>query len=646
MKSRPLAGFVASLLLTHAVVGGEASTRAGFGATAPSEGPAPAASGAGRTTASLVFADYRALAEGPQGVRLLPGQSNVVFSMYGAPGELERLRQLVAVMREQKLGNGFDPGPGPHPNTKPIFDYLATVGWPVTCYPGGDMQVKGGRGALRREDELSLEAMDRAGVFTAVQLGEWGYYFHNLSHAESWWHDNFGPDFAAFKHLVKPPGLAGYDRRPASRRECYEVVKDYFTSKSHDLLDRVISVTGHSHYEAYAAEWGARCIGLEVGENIAFTQSKLAFARGASRQWGKPWSVQVSPWFNGACTTSGPLRLEGGDPRGLDAGHSLSFYERMWLHAWFAGAALVTPENSIATFFEKPEAPWTLTAHGHKAAEVFSFMQGHNRGVPYTPVAVVLDHLAGYNGYMDKPWGILAPTAGDRELRDFFDQQLFPGSDHIHTHPFPQNPELSYLRPTPYGEMFDVLLTSVPAGILPSYPVILLAGDIDFDAAFLGELEASLRHGSRLLLSSRHRAALGAGFDRLARQGPVEVLEPWTNPVTGRPAVISHARLERLAQTSLPVAVTGDAIQYQINRTPRGWTVELINNQGVIKQRGQPAVIDAAAVARVRLKPRVPCLAAVEWRSHRAHDHPVVLDLELGPGQTEFVEFQLDAAGL
>ena len=232
--------------------------------------------------------------------------------MYGTPGELGSLKQLVQVMQEQSLGNGFDPAPTPNRNTKPIFDYLAGMRWPVLCYPGcADMQVQGGRCVLGPENEAAL-ATWIARAFSAVQLGEWGYYFHNLSMNEPWWRDVYGKDFDQFKHLMKPPGLAGYDRNPASRRECYDAVQDYFTSRSRDLLGRVISVTGHSHYEAYAGEWGARCIGLEVGENIAFTQSKLAFARGASRQWQKPWSVQVSPWFNGACTTSGPLRKEGG----------------------------------------------------------------------------------------------------------------------------------------------------------------------------------------------------------------------------------------------------------------------------------------------------------------------------------------------
>jgi hypothetical protein len=170
---------------------------------------------------------------------------------------------------------------------------------------------------------------------------------------------------------------------------------------------------------------------------------------------------------------------------------------------------MVTPENSIAIFFEQAASPWKLTSHGRKAAEVFQFMQAHDRGVPWTPVAIVLDHLAGYNGYMDRPWGILEPTAGDREVRDLFDQQLFPGSDPIHARPFPENPEASYLRPTPYGEIFDILLTSVPPEILPAYPVVLLAGDIDFPRAFLGELEKALRRGSRVLIAPRHQRPCG-----------------------------------------------------------------------------------------------------------------------------------------
>jgi hypothetical protein len=574
-------------------------------------------------------------------IRSLPGHSAFAFSMYGAPADLEPLKQLIQVMRDQSLGNAFDPGPTPSPSSKGIFDYLAAIGWPVACYPGcADMQIKGGRCVLGPENQAALASMDHAGLFSAVQLGEWGYYFHNLAPNESWWRDVYGKEFDTYKHLMKPAGLAGYDKRPASRQECFEVVRDYFTSRSHDLLGRVISVTGHSHYEAYAGEWGARCIGLEVGENIAFTQSKFAFARGASRQWQLPWSVQVSPWFSGACTTSGPLRTEGGGARGLDAGHSLSFYERMWLHGWFGGAAMVTPENSVAIFFEKAASPWPLTEHGRKASELFQFMKTHDRGVPFTPVAIVLDHLAGYNGYMDKPWGILQPTSGDRQTRDLFDYELFPGSDHIHYRSDPNNPESSYLRATPYGEIFDVQLTSASSEMLSSYPVLLLVGDVEFSDSFIAKLQNAADQGSTLLLSQEHKKALGARFESLAKHRGIEVLQPWANPATGRASAISAERLQRLSRDQLPIEISGDPIQYQVNRLTNGWVIELINNNGVAKKPGTPAMTDATAIARVELHSRIQYISAREWRSNRNYKANEPMQLEVGPGRSIFIELQ------
>jgi len=384
-------------------------------------------------------------------VRPLPGQSSFVFSIYGVPGELEPLKQIVQVMRDQHLGNAFDPGPTPSQNTKPVFDYLAGVGWPVICYPGcADMQIKGGRCVLGPDNEAALAAMDRARVFTAVQLGEWRYYFHNLSLNEPWWRDVYGKESDAFKHLI--------------------------------------------------------------------------------------------------------------------------------------------------------------------------------------------DHLAGYNGYMDKPWGILEPTAGDRMVRDLFDHQLYPGSDHIHHKPDPDNPESGYLRPTPYGEMFDVQPTSASAEMLSSYPVILLAGDIEFDDELIGKLESALKQGSALLLTPAHQQALGTTFARLAKHRRTEVLEPWSNPATGRAAAISDLRLQRLGRETLPVEVAGDPIQYEVNRTADGWVIELINNTGVAKKPDQPAKTDPSAIARVVLQPRVRSASAREWRSNRPYPRPDEIRLEVGPGQSAFVE--------
>jgi len=586
------------------------------------------------------FPDYDSLAHGVQQVRLLPGCRQFTYTMYGAPGDVDALVELVTVMRNDGLGNGFDPVGGTPPTDGAVAAYLAHIGWPSTFYSGAEMQIKGGRGVFGADSEMALAPMRAKGLFHAVQLGEWGYYLHNLSNNDGWWRGVYGKDYDTYKHLEKPAGLAGYDQKPANKQACYDFVKDYFTSRQRDLLGGVISVTGHSHYEAYAAEWGASCVGLEVGENIAFTQSKLAFARGAARQWHAPWSVQVSPWFGPSVTTSGPMHTEDGIVRGMDAGHSLSFYERMWLHAWFAGAAMVTPENSIATSFEKPEFPWKLTTYGRLQAKTYKFMMNHDRGIPYTPVAVVLDHLAGYNGYMDKPWGILDPTEGDRQLRDLFDYQLFPGADHIHRTPDPTNREASYLRPTPYGESFDVFLSSAGSETLSSYPVILLAGDINFDTAFVSALEESAKLGSKILMSREHRLQLGKEYGRLARLGKIETLDAWTNPETGRSAAISNERLTRLKTEYLPFSISGDAVEYAINRTPIGWVVELINNRGVVKSGDKPAVTDPTAIAHVKIGSRVGNLKrAFLWKGESVPSATKPAEVAIGPGTSEFVEF-------
>lgn len=572
-------------------------------------------------------------------VKCLTGQDGRVFSMYGCPGELDKVKDLVGSMKEIGLGNGFDPGPTTVAANAAIYRYFSEIHWPVVGYPpyGGEFQVKYGRSQLTDADETALQVMDDSNTFMAIQLGEWGYYFHNLSRDEQWHRNVFGDEFERFRHFVKPAAFRGYDAQPANRKECYDQVRDYFLTRHRAMRGRTISITGHSHYEAYVGEWGSKVIGLELGENIAFTQSKIAFARGAARQWNRPFSIQVSPWFAGSCTTHGPLRMEGRYARGLDAGHSLSFYRRLWLHSWFAGAALVTPENSIAIFFEQGDPDGALTEHGRAAAEVFKTLQAHGPGVPYTPVAIVLDHLAGYNAYQGRPWGILENTPGDLETRDLFQQQLFPGSDHIHRPADPVNPEKSYLRATPYGEMFDVILSNAGSDLLSSYPVLLLVGDHDFDARFIARLFDALRAGSRLLVHKRHAKALGEDFERLQGTGAVEVLETWKNPATKKPAALSNTRLAQLRDAWLPVRIEGDPVQYQINRTSSGWMVEIVNNEGVIKTPTEAAIVENNKIAHITLTPHIPVASVSLLRSRKSQDLTLPLALSIPPGETRFV---------
>jgi hypothetical protein len=112
-------------------------------------------------TSAAGFPSYETLKSGPRQVRLLPGQSGFVFTLYGAPAELATVRELITVLRKQGLGNGFDPGPGPRPGAKPTMDYLADEHWPVVFYSGGEMQIKGGELYLALQKKQTWPAWTR-----------------------------------------------------------------------------------------------------------------------------------------------------------------------------------------------------------------------------------------------------------------------------------------------------------------------------------------------------------------------------------------------------------------------------------------------------------------------------------------------------
>jgi hypothetical protein len=606
----------------------------------------PVCLGLAITTITFAAEPVSRLFPGSQpGPRLLPGQKEFAFTLYGAPANLQELKEVVNVMQQKQLGNGFDPGPSAVASSRPLLEYLATLGWPIIYYPpdGGRMQVKGGTSVLTPADEEALRIMDRAGVFSAIQLGEWGYHFHRLQSDVGWWKAVLGADYdAQIADFIKPASQRGYDPMPKSRRECYDQLREYFMWHRQTKGGRLISVTGHSHYEAYAAEWGATVVGLEVGENIGFTQSKFAFARGASRQWNVPWTVQVSPWFGNAVTTRGELNTNGATATGLDAGHSLSLYLRLWRHAWFAGTAMVTPENSSAIFFEESKAPWKLTEHGEAASKAFQFMRSHDRGTPYTPLLVVLDHLAGYAAYHERTWGVLPRTQGDQEIFDLLERQLFFSAKRLSPPGSPKNPEAGYLHPTPYGEMCDVMLSTVPGSIMRRYPIILLAGEVEFSKFFVHELATAISGGSQVLLHPRHVDALGAeAMTRLRKAGSVEVLDLWKNPQTGRDAAIGGDRLRKLEREMLPIGVEGDPVQYQINRNGKGWVIELINNDGVLKEGRKSAIVFPDVIARVKLVPRFGWKRATEWESGREIARADVLAVDIPPGESRFVEFEI-----
>jgi hypothetical protein len=445
------------------------------------------------------------------------------------------------------MGNGIDPFIGPESYNTQEYQYIAQTGLFIDAWHDttGNGVYKPNNPPMNATQKSILAITDKPGAPTPIQFAEWDYTFH---------------------HLLGQSNNGYGANPPTTKIQAYNDLKAYYIERLNTYDGRFMSETGHSNYEPYEAEWGTQAIGMELGENIGFSQSKIAMARGASRQYGTPWMMDFSAWFQGSLTTTGPLTGGSGNARGADAGHSQSLFKRMWYNAWFSGAAMVTPEGAGNYLYQEGgAAPYTETSLGMAANNFYKFTLTHDRGVPYTPLAVVLDEYSGYNGYEGKPWGSLTPTAGDKQIDSLIRTQLYPGSG---TNDAPgSNPEAIYLVNTPYGDMSDILLSTASAGTLSKYPEILLAGDMTFDSGFVTQLEGALHNGSRVMVSQAQATAMGSTtLAALQAAGTVVVLPSSS-------LAIPNSMLAQINAAHMPIAVTGSSIQYEINNNKIAFVV-------------------------------------------------------------------------
>jgi len=450
-------------------------------------------------------------------------------------------------------------------------------------------------------------------------VGEWEYSFHHLKNGEA--------DGAGHKHY------GGYPTPPRDRAEAMAVVRRYYERLREEALAKAtpeqrqlfISVNGHYCYQHYACAWGCDVVGSEVGENINSIQAHIAFTRGAARQYGKPWLMDFSSWYGPGIFDEDPRRTWG-DNSDPNHGHSLSLHQRSYFVSYLAGANIVVAEGGWLNCFKSQTAPANdplpLSALGEKAAQFYRFTRRHpDRGIPYTPVALLLPFDHGiYPGFDRKlSWNAFPYTPGDQRILDALNV-FFPGSlgdraqperaDRQPANPAWKDPEYMHtealrLVASPFGDLLDVLVDTAPLEVLHQYPVLVLAGCFTPNDSRANRLSGYVAAGGVLVLD---QADIESGvlpprlIAQLRRAGParakpirfgkgqVQVLasaDP-SHPTADRPlAKFLASQLSRF----IPLSVSG-RVETLFNRTPDGWLVTLVNNEGITKTFHEPPVID------------------------------------------------------
>src|SRR2546423_1867963 len=220
-------------------------------------------------------------------------------------------------------------------------------------------------------------------------------------------------------------------------------------------------------------EWGVRFLGIETSAVQPMTAMRLAFTRGAARQYGGEYFYYHAPNFGDTATTFTRQQNFAGPDNffhsryGATMGPSLSWYRKSYYLYYMSGASAIYLEQGFDQFF-KPgpgEHPFQLNPLGRITDEFVRFAGKHpDRGEPYTPIAFLLDPAHGWEmtDYPQWPFEVSQINRSDRALRELFGAAYYPGPVREGE---PASGERQAFVPGVFGNIFDVLVDA-SAGVL------------------------------------------------------------------------------------------------------------------------------------------------------------------------------------
>jgi hypothetical protein len=267
-----------------------------------------------------------------------------------------------------------------------------------------------------------------------------------------------------------------------SRRELLEAHRQFYThaiaqkwrqifqTETGALWDRLIPAqsTSSTSFAHALTEWGVKLIGMETAAVMPMTGLRIAFTRGAARQFGGDFLYYHAPNFGDTATTFTKVQNFAGPDYfyhsryGPSMGPSLSWYRKSYYLYYLSGASAIYLEQGQDQFF-KPgpgENPLQLNPLGRITEEFMRFAEKHSdRGTPYTPIAFLLDPAHGFEmtDYPQWPFEVSQIDRGDRALRELFGVAYYPG---LVVEGEPAIADRQPFVSGVFGDVFDVLIAS------------------------------------------------------------------------------------------------------------------------------------------------------------------------------------------
>jgi hypothetical protein len=385
-----------------------------------------------------------------------------------------------------------------------------------------------------------------------------------------------------------------------SRRELLEAHRVFYTNAlarkwqqvfhvdTGPMWDKLIPAqsTSSTSFAHPLSEWGVRLLGMETAAVMPMTGMRIAFTRGAARQFGGAFLYYHAPNFGDTATSfTKAMSYAGPDyfyhtRYGASMGPSLSWYRKNYYLYYMSGASAIYLEQGNDQFF-KPgpgEHPFQLNPLGRITNEFMQFAEKHpDRGTPYTPVAFLLDQAHGFEltDYPQWPFEVSQLDKSDRALRELFGVAYFPGAV-VEGEPAiaDRQPFISGI----FGDIFDVLTTSGSKtrveNIVNSYRAIVVGGRIEWNQEWTNLLQEYVRKGGTVVMNSAQvrgvpESFLGVHFTNSTGEGETAkcLAEEPVQDLKGQ--VFRYDKVQLKGASNLVITPDGDPL-VTINRVGKG----------------------------------------------------------------------------
>nr|MDQ2937094.1 hypothetical protein [Acidobacteriota bacterium] len=392
-----------------------------------------------------------------------------------------------------------------------------------------------------------------------------------------------------------------------SRRELLDAYRAFYTNaiarkwatlfhtQTGAMWDKLIPAqsTSSTSFAHALSEWGVRLLGVETAAVQPLFAMRIAFTRGAARQYGGNFLYYHAPNFGDTATTFTKAQNFAGPDNffhtryGATMGPSLSWYRKSYYLYYMSGASAIYLEQGHDQFF-KPgpgDNPFQLNPLGRITDEFMRFAEKHpDRGTPYTPVAFLLDPAHGWEmtDYPQWPFGVSQINRGDRALRELFGVAYYPG---LVNEGEPATADRQAFVNGIFGDIFDVVVASEAkpasrplASPLDPYRAIVVGGRIEWSPQWIQRLTDYVKSGGTIVLNATQikqlpEPLLGVRLTgTTAEAHNARCLAPGEVPQDMSGQIFRYERVELKGAQALMTTTTGDPL-VTVNKVGKGVVV-------------------------------------------------------------------------